>query len=37
VHEAWIEELLKDIPGEDKAAMIELLARMKHHLNERSS
>jgi DNA-binding MarR family transcriptional regulator len=37
VHEAWIEELLKDTPGEDKAAMIELLARMKHHLNERSS
>jgi DNA-binding MarR family transcriptional regulator len=34
VHEAWIEELLKDIPGEDKAAMIELLARMKHHLND---
>jgi DNA-binding MarR family transcriptional regulator len=34
VHEAWIEDLLKDIPGEDKAAMIELLANMKHHLND---
>jgi DNA-binding MarR family transcriptional regulator len=36
VHEAWIEELLQDIPGEDKAKMIELLAVMKRHLNERA-
>jgi DNA-binding MarR family transcriptional regulator len=36
VHEAWIEELLRDIPGEDKAAMIALLAGMKRHLDERA-
>jgi DNA-binding MarR family transcriptional regulator len=36
VHEAWIEELLQDIPGDDKAAMIALLANMKHHLDERA-
>jgi DNA-binding MarR family transcriptional regulator len=36
VHEAWIEELLQDIPAEDKAKMIELLALMKRHLNERA-
>jgi DNA-binding MarR family transcriptional regulator len=36
VHEAWIEELLQDIPGEDKADMIAMLANMKHHLDERA-
>jgi DNA-binding MarR family transcriptional regulator len=36
VHEAWIEELLQDIAGEDKARMIELLAVMKGHLDERA-
>jgi DNA-binding MarR family transcriptional regulator len=33
VHEAWIAELLKDISGDDKATLIDLLSRMKHHLN----
>jgi DNA-binding MarR family transcriptional regulator len=37
VHEAWIEELLQDIPGLDKVQMIELLATMKRHLDERAS
>jgi DNA-binding MarR family transcriptional regulator len=37
VHEAWIEELLQDIPGLDKAQMIALLATMKRHLDERAS
>ena len=34
VHEAWIEELLQDIPVEDKAQLIVLLARMKDQLND---
>ncbi|MFL6672393.1 MAG: MarR family winged helix-turn-helix transcriptional regulator [Massilia sp.] len=34
VHEGWIEELLKDIPGEDKGRLIELLSQMKGHLND---
>jgi DNA-binding MarR family transcriptional regulator len=34
VHEGWIEELLQDIPVEDKAQLIVLLARMKEHLND---
>jgi DNA-binding MarR family transcriptional regulator len=34
VHEAWIEELLQDIPVEDKAQLIVLLARMKDKLND---
>jgi DNA-binding MarR family transcriptional regulator len=33
VHEGWIEELLKDIPGEDKGRLIELLSQMKGRLN----
>jgi DNA-binding MarR family transcriptional regulator len=33
VHEGWIEELLQDIPVEDKAQLITLLARMKEQLN----
>jgi len=33
VHEGWIEELLQDIPVEDKAQLITLLARMKEKLN----
>jgi DNA-binding MarR family transcriptional regulator len=37
VHEAWIEELLQDIPGADKATMIELLATMKRHLDGRAA
>ena len=34
VHEGWIEELLQDIPSEDKAQLIVLLARMKDKLND---
>lgn len=34
VHEAWIEELLQDIPVEDKAQLIVLLQRMKDQLND---
>ena len=34
VHEGWIEELLKDMPADDKAQLIVLLARMKDTLNE---
>ena len=34
VHEGWIEELLQDIPTEDKAQLIVLLARMKDKLND---
>jgi DNA-binding MarR family transcriptional regulator len=33
VHEGWIEELLRDIPGEDKGTLIELLSQMKGHLD----
>ncbi len=32
VHERWIEEMLADVPGEDKAAMIALLSTMKRKL-----
>jgi DNA-binding MarR family transcriptional regulator len=34
VHEGWIEELLKDIPAEDKGKLIELLSQMKGRLND---
>lgn len=34
VHEGWIEELLQDIPAEDKSQLIVLLARMKDKLND---
>ena len=33
VHEGWIEELLRDIPADDKGRLIELLSQMKGHLN----
>ncbi|MBA5690070.1 MarR family winged helix-turn-helix transcriptional regulator [Rugamonas apoptosis] len=33
VHEQWIAELLQDMPGADKARLIELLSQMKRHLN----
>jgi DNA-binding MarR family transcriptional regulator len=33
VHEAWIAELLKDMSGEDKGTLIDLLSQMKRHLN----
>ena len=33
VHEGWITELLKDISGDDKGTLIELLSQMKLHLN----
>jgi DNA-binding MarR family transcriptional regulator len=33
VHERWIEELLADIPAEDKGKLIELLSQMKRHLD----
>ena len=33
VHEAWIAELLKDMSGDDKGKLIDLLSRMKQHLN----
>ena len=32
VHERWIDEMLADIPGEDKTSLIALLASMKHRL-----
>lgn len=32
VHERWIEEMLADIPGEDKASMVALLSTMKRRL-----
>jgi DNA-binding MarR family transcriptional regulator len=34
VHEGWVAELFRDIPAADKARMIELLDRMKQHLND---
>jgi DNA-binding MarR family transcriptional regulator len=34
VHEGWIAELLKDMPARDKGQLIDLLSRMKQHLNE---
>jgi len=33
VHERWIDEMLADIPAEDKASLIALLASMKQRLN----
>ena len=33
VHEAWIEDLLKDIPPDDKGQLIDLLTEMKRKLN----
>jgi DNA-binding MarR family transcriptional regulator len=36
VHERWIEELLQDVAGEDKAALIDLLSQMKRHLDGRA-
>ncbi|MDB5949411.1 MAG: MarR family transcriptional regulator [Massilia sp.] len=33
VHEAWIAELLKDMSGDDKGKLIDLLSQMKQHLN----
>jgi DNA-binding MarR family transcriptional regulator len=35
VHERWIEELLQDVAGDDKAALIDLLSQMKRHLDGR--
>jgi hypothetical protein len=32
VHERWIDEMLADIPAEDKASLIALLASMKQRL-----
>jgi DNA-binding MarR family transcriptional regulator len=32
-HEAWIEDLLKDIPSDDKGQLIDLLTEMKRKLN----
>jgi len=32
VHERWIEEMLADVPGEDKASMVALLSTMKRRL-----
>jgi DNA-binding MarR family transcriptional regulator len=34
VHEGWISELLEEISTEDKSTMINLLSKMKQHLNE---
>lgn len=34
-HEGWVIELLRDMPGEDKARLLELLAQMKGHLDAR--
>ncbi|MGI4844741.1 MAG: MarR family winged helix-turn-helix transcriptional regulator [Janthinobacterium lividum] len=33
VHERWIDEMLADIPQQDKASLIALLASMKQRLN----
>jgi DNA-binding MarR family transcriptional regulator len=33
-HEAWVAELLGDIPAADKATLITLLDNMKQHLND---
>ena len=35
VHERWIEELLQDVAGDDKAALIGLLSQMKRQLDGR--
>ena len=37
VHERWIEEMLADVPVEDKAAMIALLSTMKRKLRVEDS
>ena len=37
VHERWIEEMLADIPGEDKASMVALLSTMKRRLRVEDS
>ena len=34
-HEEWVIELLQDMPAGDKARLLELLARMKGHLDAR--
>jgi len=34
VHEGWIADLLKDMPARDKGQLIDLLSRMKQHLND---
>jgi DNA-binding MarR family transcriptional regulator len=36
VHEGWITELLQDMPGADKARLIELLSQMKGQLYART-
>jgi DNA-binding MarR family transcriptional regulator len=33
VHERWIQELLQDIPPADKATLIDLLSKLKLHLD----
>lgn len=33
VHERWIEELLQDVPADDKAQLIDLLSQMKRRLD----
>jgi DNA-binding MarR family transcriptional regulator len=33
VHEAWIEELLKDVSSDDKGQLIDLLSQMKRQLD----
>jgi DNA-binding MarR family transcriptional regulator len=33
VHEGWIADLLKDVTGDDKGTLIELLSQMKRHLD----
>lgn len=32
VHEGWLVDLLRDMPGTDKVRMLDLLAQMKDHL-----
>jgi DNA-binding MarR family transcriptional regulator len=34
VHERWIQELLQDIPAADKATLIDLLSKLKLHLDQ---
>jgi DNA-binding MarR family transcriptional regulator len=36
VHEGWISELMGGLSAQDKGALIDLMSKMKHHLNSQS-
>jgi DNA-binding MarR family transcriptional regulator len=36
VHEGWVTELMAGLPGADKGTLIELLSKMKQHINDPS-